>query len=272
MYNEHMKKIFSKSQSLLPRIVATILFVGSLIINGLAGTTILGGNTTAQVSDSFPNLFAPAGITFAIWGVIYLLVAAYCVRQFVGRDKKANGLIKKITPHFILLNALNMAWLLAWQYKVIWLSVLLIVAMLVVLVQINDRTKSVQLNRTDSALIRLPFQVYFGWLTVATIANITTWLVSIGWERWGQPEEFWMLVILIVGAIVGIVAALNLKSIAYIGVFIWAYFGIMLKHILPEYFDYKHPSVVLAVMLLIGTFALTAIMIYSRRNTEAKLR
>ena len=81
-----------------------------------------------------------------------------------------------------------------------------------------------------------------------------------------------MLAILIVGAIIGIVAALNLKSIAYIGVFIWAYFGIMLKHILPEYFDYKHPSVVLAVMLLIGTFALTAIMIYSSRNTEAKLR
>lgn len=258
-YNAAMSTL-SDQKNRGKRIVAVILFGLSLVVNALAGTKLLGGNTTAEVSDSYPNLFAPAGITFAIWGVIYLLVAVYCVRMFYAMRQKPNKdtekLIDAMTPPFTVLTLLNITWLFAWQYRVLWLSVLLIVAMLVTLIRISSLTTHKKLTTTDWATIRLPFSVYFGWITAATIANITTWLVSLSWNGAGISAASWTMVILLVGAIIGSVTAWRRRDWAYLVVFVWAYFGIWLKHTSAIGHDNQYPQVIQILLILLGILAL----------------
>lgn len=158
-------------------------FAVTMVLNGLAGsTTVLGGVNTAQVSDSFPNLFAPAGVTFAIWGVIYLLVAGFILYVFgIGRSKKSTLTIDALTDVTKLLTvnlALNSVWILAWQYKILWLSVLLMITLLVTLIKMADLLRSQKVRGGEYAQTKLPVSVYFGWITVATVANITIFLVA----------------------------------------------------------------------------------------------
>lgn len=254
------------------RLYATGAFALSLVVNALAGTTILGGNTTAQVSDSYPNLFAPAGVTFAIWGVIYLLLAGYCVRLFthIGkkRSKEADILALSLAQDFTLISLLNTAWLLAWQYRVMWLSVIIIVAFLAMLAKVNLKTRHAKLSMPDRATIKLPFAVYFGWLTVATIANVCVWLVSINWSAWGIRPGVWMVIILGIGAVIGIITALRLKSAAYLAVFVWAYGGILVKHLSPSGHNGAYPSVIIMLAILIAVFVSVIVQLQAPKLME----
>ncbi len=85
------------------RFSALLSFVLMLVMNVLATTLPINGQATNEVSDRYDTLFAPIGFTFAIWGVIYLLLGVYTVVQFVAD----NELIRKITPWFIASNLLN---------------------------------------------------------------------------------------------------------------------------------------------------------------------
>ena len=251
------------------KFLAAIAFIMMLTANYSVNAFHVNGTTTGEVSDSYPNLFAPIGLTFVIWGVIYLLLGLYSLRQFgIWRNKKSihtDILINRITPLFIATSIINLTWILAWQYKVIWLSLVLILSLLVILVLINNILDIKELSSgRDYWLVRLPFSVYFGWVTVATIANITIWLISIGWTGWGLNEQFWTIVIITAGALVGTVTALRFWSTAYSLVFVWAYFGILLKHISPQYFNNKYPLIVLCTILFLGVFIFTAIFINSR--------
>jgi hypothetical protein len=100
-------------------------------------------------------------------------------------------------------------------------------------------------------LIRLPFSIYFGWITVATVANVVTFLVSVSWDRFGIAEYLWADIIILVAALIGAAAIIFYKDIAYGLVIIWAYIGIALKHLSPEGFDGEYLSVIITVFVSI---------------------
>lgn len=251
------------------------IFAAAMVLNGLAGsTTVLGGVNTAAVSDSYPNLFAPSGVTFAIWGVIYLLVLGFIAYVFgVGRPKKSALSTKALTDvtKLLMVNlAINGVWILAWQYKVIWLSLLLMVALLVTLILAVNKLRSVELPAKEYVLAKLPFSVYFGWISIATVANVVTWLVSIGWHGGGWSEGTWMVAVLIVAAAIGIVTAFRNRDVAYMAVFVWAYAGILLKHVSPDGFDGKYPSTIITLSILLALFLSVIVQLVSK--TAAKKR
>ncbi len=254
-----------KSNYTFSKWVAALLFVVTLIINYLVSAFRINGTTTGEVSNDFPNLFAPIALTFAIWGLIYLSLGLYTIRQFgvwAGKKSKTTDkVITKITPLYIATSLVNTAWIFAWQYKVIWLSLLLIVALLILLIWINMVLDTEKLEGKDYWLIKFPFSIYFGWLTVATIANAVVWLVSIGWDGLAISEQFWTVAIMVIGALIGIITSLRFRSAAYILVFAWAYFGILLKHISPSYFNNTYPQIVICATLLIAVFVFTAALV-----------
>lgn len=239
-------------------------FAVTLAFNGLAGsTTLLGGITTAAVSDSYPNLFAPAGVTFAIWGVIYVLLAGFVAYTFgLGRPKQsalAPNSLTTITKLLVLNLGLNTAWILSWQYNVMWLSVLLIAGLLATLVLVIQTLHSAKLTGREYVLAKLPFSIYFGWITVATVANVTTWLVSIGWNGWGLSKGTWMVAVLLIAATIGLVTALRYRDAAYLAVFVWAYAGILLKHLSPDGFNGAYPTTVITLAILLAVFISTVL-------------
>lgn len=250
-------------------------FAAALVLNGLAaGTTLLGGMMTGQVSDAYPNLFAPVGATFSIWSVIYLLLIAFTVYVFgFGRPKKSalkGETLAKVTRLLSINLLLNGAWILAWQYQVIWLSMLLIVAILVTLVMIVNELRGVELGPREYVMAKLPFSVYFGWITVATIANVTTWLVSIDWNGFGVRDGVWMVAVLLVGAAIALFTANRNRDWAYLAVVVWAFAGILVKHLSPGGFDGDYPSVIVTLTILLSVMVMSALLLVRQWWADTK--
>jgi hypothetical protein len=239
------------------KIFASVMYVAMVIVNFLANSLPINNRSTGDISDAYINLFAPAGVTFSIWGLIYLLLGGYVVYQFIKKNQKTEQLFKKINPLFIATSLLNILWIFAWHYDYIGLSVLIMASLLFSLIKIADILRTEKFTQLEKLFISTPFSIYFGWITVATIANITVFLVSIGWNGFGIADYIWTSIILLIGALIGILRMRRDKNIAYGLVLVWAYLGIFLKHISTNGFDGKYPSIIatsIACLLLFVFF------------------
>ncbi len=238
------------NKSLIIKIAVTVSYLAMVTVNALSNILPINNVTAREVSDSFPNLFAPAGLTFSIWGLIYLLLAGYIFYQLFNKK----DVLDKINIYFIISSLANIAWIFAWHYKIIWASLLLILVILACLVKIADVIRKEKMTLKENVLIRWPFSVYFGWITVAVIANVTVLLVSLNWDGFGVAEYIWTAAILLIGAGIGIKRMLKDRNIPYGLVFIWAYFGIWLKHTSETGFNLQYPSVVFTTILSVILF------------------
>ncbi len=263
-----------KSRYMYIKIAVAATFLIMVIVNGLANALPINEITTGQVSDSYPDLFAPAGLTFSIWGLIYLLLAAYTLYQ-LGLLQEDKGtarmeLFENIGIPFAISSIANATWIFAWHYDAIGLSLLLMIVILVCLILIASRLRKEEFTLKEKIFIRLPFSVYFGWITVATIANVTTYLVSINWGGFGIPEQVWTVLILIIGAAIGIARMLWDKDIAYGLVIIWAYVGIWIKHASPTEFAGQYPAVISAAAICIFLlFVAEGLLIFTGYRKQA---
>ena len=233
-------------------------------VNYLAVALPLNGRDTGAISDSYPNLFAPAGYAFSIWGLIYTLLLIYTVYQFWRND----ALVGNVNRVFIVNALLNASWMFAWHYDLIWLSVLIMVGLLVTFIRIADTLRISNLTQKERWLIRLPFSVYFGWITVATIANITVFLVSLGWNGFGLPESFWTVAVLLVGTIIGSWRMLRDRFAPYGLVLVWAYGAIMAKHLSASGFGGQYHSIIWTVVMCLAVFLGIIVLISFKKKDK----
>ncbi len=247
------------------KILALITFIIMIGVNALANILPINNLTTGEISDSFPNLFAPTGLTFSIWGVIYLLLAVYLMYQLF--SKKINKkLSKNVNTLFIISSLANSAWIFAWHYKVIWLTILLMLVLLFTLIKISDAINKEKLSLKEKLIYKIPFGIYFGWVTVATIANITGFLVNIGWNRFGLSEVFWMIIVLLVGLVITIWRMHKDKNLAYGLVPVWAYYDIWLKHTMPSGFNNSYPAVITTIVVCISLLIISNFILIIKKK------
>ncbi len=232
------------------KILATAAYIVTLTANILANALPINGVTTAAVSDSYPNLFAPDGFTFAIWGVIYLFLTVYCIYQFLPGNK--NKIFDQINGYFIGTSLANTAWIFCWHFNLILSTVALIVTILVLLIKIADHIREARLSGWSRLCIHVPFSIYFGWVTIATIANITVFLVSVNWDGFGISAATWTVAILTVGAIIGALRTHRDKNVIYGAVFVWAYTGILAKHLFDPQYSGRYPGVIWTISICIA--------------------
>ncbi|MPM93991.1 hypothetical protein SDC9_141133 [bioreactor metagenome] len=253
------------------RIIALVAFIFMLIINFLANALPLNGQTTAQISDAYPTLFAPVGFTFAIWGIIYLLLLLFVLELFnvfkTAADQINQALLDRISPLFTISSISNGLWIFAWRYHQLALSLLLMIGVLLPLMWINLLLAKQMMNRRDSLLIRLPFSVYFGWITVATIANLSAYLVSINWLGYGQTPEFWTSAVLVIGMVIGTITIITNNDMAYGLVFDWAYFGIWFKHVSAQYYNFQYPMIIISTIISLVMITITIIYVFFAKKT-----
>jgi hypothetical protein len=251
-----------KNKNFFIKIMVLISYLVMVIVNALSNILPINNLTTVQVSNSFPNLFAPAGLTFSIWGVIYLLLGIYSVYQLV--SKKINSkLSNQINTLFIISSFVNSAWIFAWHHKIIWLTVLLMLILLASLTKIADILNQEKLSSSEKLLYKIPFGVYFGWITVATIANIIIFLVSIGWKS----DPIWTVLILLLGSAITIWRMHQDSNLAYGLVPVWAYYGIWLKHTSPSGFNNSYPSIITTVIICIVLLIISNLTLIFRKKT-----
>ncbi len=222
-----------------------VFFAGMIVMNYLANALPLGGKTTGELSDAYPNLFVPAGVTFSIWGVIYLLLAGFCVAQF---SLKGAPIAASLGWLFAVSCLLNGLWIVAWHYERVPLSLLVMVGLLVTLLLINLKLKDQPLGLAKAA-----FGIYLGWISIATIANVTALLVRLKWGGFGIPQEAWAVIMIAVGAAIVAAAIVKLAN-PFLGLaVVWAFTGIILKR------SQDHLSIVFAAA--VGILAVAAVTI-----------
>ncbi len=226
-------------------------FVGVVIVNALANALPINGLGTGELSDMYPNLFVPAGLTFSIWGVIYLLLAAFSIHQL----RRESWVRDKIGPLFLLSCAANMGWIFAWHYKMVVLSLLVMCILFASLLLIYQRLGIAAPGASSAEKLfgYIPFGVYLGWISVALIANVTAVLVDAGWSGFGISEVVWTVVVLLVGSGVGKMMVLKRNDIFFGLVMVWAYAGIVLKRLSVE-------PVYLSVAIVAGLCAATLLV------------
>jgi hypothetical protein len=236
-----------------------IALIAMLTVNALSSALPINGVTPKEVSDRYPNLFVPAPLTFAIWGVIYILVIAYTLYLFGLFRRKGEALnatlLKRTGIVFIITSVLNLSWVIAWHYGLLTVSFLLLVLFLIALIDMRLIIRAQEpLSIKEKWFVRLPFSVYFGWVTVATIAGATALLVGNGFGGLGLSEAAWTVIILLVGGAIGIATALRFRDVPYLLVFIWAYANILTNHLSPAGFAGAFTGVIATLALSLAAF------------------
>ena len=218
-------------RDIIRQVVVGVAVLATIALNVLANALPLNGQNTGEISDRFPVYFTPAGYVFAIWGLIYLGLLAFAIYQALPSQRE-NPRLRGIGTIFVASCAANIAWLFLWHYEVFPLTLVAMVILLLCLIAIYLRlgVGRSAVPTAEQWLVRVPLRVYLGWISVATIANVTTVLYSLNWGGWGIAPETWTVVILVVGLALASLVSLDRGDTAFALVVAWAYVGIAVRN------------------------------------------
>ena len=240
----------------------TLFYLGMIVLNGLANALPLGGRTTGAVSDQYPSLFTPSGVTFSIWGLIYLLLGVALVVLLLDVYALSARLKTWIIWLFILSCAFNMLWLLMWHYDHIVLSTVVMLGLFAVLLILFVLLPS------DAFWLKIAFSLYVGWISVALIANVTIMLVALSMPRLGLSEAGWLIMVLFIGLAIGVTTVVNMRDVVFGVVFIWAYGGILWRHVSSQPGGYasQYPSVIMVLVVALLTLSAVSVMVFVKNG------
>lgn len=230
------KPILSEKKSWINflSIANIVAFAAVLVINYLANALPIGGNTTWALSNLYPNLFTPAGFTFSIWWLIYLALLWFVIWQIVDLHKKnSHNITKKIWIWFLISCFINISRIFAWHYKFVFLSVIIMLLFLITLIIIDHKVENWKKlwKWMDKLLVQIPFSLYLWWISVATIANISAFLVNVWWNARWMSDIFWTILVILVATILALLSLYKKSNIIFALVVVRAFLWIIIKRV-----------------------------------------
>lgn len=210
-------------------------FILVVVINALANILPIGGRTTGEVSALYPVLITPAGYAFSIWSLIYILLAGYIILSFLPSQRQRH-MAERTGIWFLISCVANAGWIILWQNLLIGWSVIVIIILLFSLIQMYLRTRRLPSPTAgETWFVDIPFRIYMGWVSVATLINITVWLSKIGWNGFELGDKTWAIILLIIGSLIALLVSYRYRDFITPLVFVWAYIAIGVKQsdILP---------------------------------------
>jgi hypothetical protein len=224
-----------------------------MTVNTAANTLPINGQLTAEISDRFSVFVIPAGYVFAIWGVIYVLLGAFTTWQALPRNRE-DATLRSLGWLPALSGVLNSTWVVLFQYELFALTVPVMLALLGTLIAIHLRLWAGRdaLRGTRFWVVRVPFSVYLGWITVATIANVAQTLAALGFTGFGIDPALLAAAVLVVGLAISVTFVVRFRDAAYGLVIVWAYAGIVVK---------EQGTAVVAVTAAVGALVVAALVV-----------
>jgi hypothetical protein len=253
-------------KDILRQISVGLTILGTIVVNVLADVLPINGLNTGEISDRFKVYFVPAGYVFSIWGVIYLGLIAFAIFQALPSQRENPRM--RATAWWIALGGLaNSAWIFLWHYEQFPLTIIAMLVLLGTLIVTYLRLgigRSV-VSASETWATRVPFSIYLGWITVATVANVTTLLDYLNWNKFGIAPEIWMGIVLAAVLVIAMLMNFTRRDIAYSAVILWALAGISVKHA-------DVLAVAIPTWITFGSVALTLVIAFflPRRSFSAK--
>ncbi len=260
-----MTQSTTKTSDIVRQVVVLVATLATIAFNGISQSLPIGGRTSADISNMYSTYFTPANYAFAIWGVIYLLLFAYSIYQALP-SQRTNPNARRIGWLYVLSCVLNCVWITLFQYDQILISLIVIVGLLLSLIGIYLRLDvgRASVSTADRWLLQLPFSVYLGWLSVATIANVAVLGAAQNWgDLFGIAAPTWAAIMLGVATVVGLLMAITRRDVGYIAVFVWAFLAIVNKQ--SGVSVVTTTALVAVVILLVG---LAASLLLNRRQQQ----
>lgn len=212
------------SAFLLLVVIVIMVVFPVLALRGLLGSETFSDNTGSE------TLITPAGYAFVIWGLIYAGLLAFGIFQALPKQQNRPRL-RAIRPWVLLNSLFNMAWLVFAANGMLLLTVVLIFGLLFTMISVMDKLQIGRrpVSRAETWLVRFPFAVYTGWLTVATFANTSAYLRSIGFNGPLFGEAGWTVLMLTAGLGIGIFLFRRYHNAAYVMTIVWALVAIAVR-------------------------------------------
>jgi len=174
----------------------------------------------------------------------------------------------RATGWWISLSGLaNSVWIFLWHYEQFQLTLIAMLGLLgtLIITYLRLGIGRTTVPATETWAARLPFSIYLDWITVATIANVTSLLDYLKWDRFGVAPEIWMGIVLTAVLVIAALMNFTSRDIAYIAVILWALAGISVKHAAV-------PAVALPTWITFGLVALTLAIALFLRQTKKTVR
>ena len=217
-------------KNILRQISVVVVILGTIAINVLADALPINGLNTGRISDTFHVYFVPAGYVFAIWGLIYIGLLSYAVYQALPAQRD-NPRLQETGWWVVLGGFANSMWIFLWHYELFVGTLAAMLVLLATLIATYWRLGigETKVSKTETWAVRIPFSVYLGWITVATVANVTDVLDFLKWNAFGIAAQTWFLVVLVAVLVISTLMSLKRRDVAYILVILWALVGIGYK-------------------------------------------
>jgi benzodiazapine receptor len=260
--------------AIVRQIIVVVTYVVTLVINGMASSGALGGIPTGDVSDMYPIYFVPAGLTFSIWGVIYLFLTLFVIYQALPAQRE-NKLIKAITWPFVFSNIANTVWLVLFQTNQPATFVLSVPVMLLILGSLimiyRQLGMGSRVSRATYWLIQVPFSIYLGWITIATIANVSQTLYANGYTELGLGGPTWAAILLAIGTVIISAVVIDGRgNVPYALTTIWAIAGIIIAQ--GPRSSLVGGAAVVAIVVIVAVLAYSLWKLYKSGQAAPKAR
>lgn len=213
-----------KNNQFIKQFLVIIATAGVIFINYLAGTGKINSTTPAEISDKYPTLLTPAGYAFSIWSIIYVGLIAFSIYQALP-SQSDNARFARIRSLYIANCAANCGWLYLWHYDYIGLSILAMLLILSTLVLINLNLRGIE-SGAELWTTKLPFNIYFGWITAATILNASIALVYFGVQTSAAITAILACLLIATATFLAVIIRRNFDFPAYALTIMWALIAI----------------------------------------------
>lgn len=259
-----------KNDSQMTKRLVVITFIFMILTNAFANIFKLNDMTTGEVLQMYPNLFAPANYAFSIWMVIYLGLAGFVFYQLKNTfySPETAAMVEKLRNWFSFSSVINAMWILAWHYNEIGFSVFFMIILLFALSRCIRLIHTAKLTTNERKWIQMPLSFYFGWVTVATMANITVWFVRIRFEG---NDVLWTCLLLGVGVLISSFVIYRFKDVVYGLAVLWGYVAILYRH-LNLFLPYQEIIIVSAISILCLIAMMVYVSYHRLRNRIRKMR
>lgn len=217
---------------MLRQFLNIVAFSATVAFNAISQALPLNGQTSAEIANRYPNmLYFPANYAFSIWGVIYLFLLAFVIYQALPAQREAEP-FKRIGVLFVATSVFNIGWLASFHYNLFPLSVILMMLLLATLLTLYIRLDigGQPVSRRDKWLVHVPFSLYLGWITAATVTNAGFVLTDAGWNGLGLSSEIWTVIMLTITGVIAAFMVLTRRDIAYGLMIVWAVSAIAVRH------------------------------------------
>lgn len=252
-------------------------FIIHLLFTYLIQAKIINNKNVSEISAEYESLFTPEGITFSIWGIIYTLLGLFCLYHIRiaykhDRTHAGNGELSKIGLWFIIINLASAGWLVAWVNGYLSLSVLLIIIQLVGLIAIHIRLNIYRPDKTAGVKLctQFPLSVYLGWISIATIANISSYLVASNWNALNISPINWTIIMMNIATLLSLLIIFLKKNIYFGLVVAWGLYGIMLKRKSAD--EELYSNIIMTAWICIALIVMAAAVQLARNISYRKPR